>query len=369
MMEPLSTKMNSKSSDQTNRPRHGRLSKSAPILLAAAALLALLVFMPGTDKKGLRWSSAPRLMMGTTTQIILWTTDQASGRAAAEAAFDQQQLVDDLMSDYRLDSELARVNAQAFEAPVTVDAATFTVLQRALEISRWSNGAFDVTIGPKVDLNRRAADSNTPPPTEAEYAEAQSKVGWEKLTLDPNERSVSFAVEGMRLDLGGIAKGYAIDRAIDGLAQCGVTDAMVDIGGDIRCAVGEDSDKSWSIGIQDPNVSDSDPGGPPAYLWVLTLKNKAVATSGHYRRYALIDGKKVSHIIDPQSGQGSDGLLSVTVLADDAMTADALATAVSVLGAQEGMALIEGLAGVEALLIVDDPTAPLTSSGMDAYLQ
>lgn len=360
--------MTSQMSNEPIQPRLKRIPAVITALLLLGALLTLLAFAARSDNEVLRLDSGHRQMMGTYTRIVLRTSHEPSGRAAAEAAFDRQHRVDDLMSYHRSDSELARINAEAYASPVTVDQLTFDVLERAIEISQWSDGAFDITVGPLVDLWNRAADSNTPP-TKDELAEAQSKVGWTQLKLDPQQRSVAFLTEGMRIDLGGIAKGYAIDRSVDVLRQRGVTGAMVDIGGDIRCFVGSPSDSPWRIGVQDPDPADGDLDGPPAYLWVLNLKNKAVATSGHYRRFALIDGEKVSHIMDAQSGHGSHLLKSVTVLADDAMTADALATAVSVLGHEKGMRLIEGLEGVEALIIVDDPNDPLTSSGMDAFLQ
>ena len=360
--------MNSQMRNQPIQPRLKRIPAAITALLLLGALLTLFSFAARSDKEGVRLDSGHRQMMGTYAQIVLRTPHEHLGRAAAEAAFERQHRVDDLMSYHRSDSELARINREAYASPVTVDQLTFDVLERAVEISQWSDGAFDITVGPLVDLWNRAADSNTLP-TEDELAEAQSKVGWTQLKLDHRQRSIAFLVEGMRIDLGGIAKGYAIDRSVDVLRQRGVTGAMVDIGGDIRCFVVGPSDRAWRIGVQDPDPTDGDLDGAPAYLWVLNLKNKAVATSGHYRRFALIDGEKISHIVDSRSGRGSDRLLSVTVLADDAMTADALATAVSVLGHERGMDLIERLEGVEALLIVDDPNAPLTSSGMDAYLQ
>ena len=355
--------------NQRIQARLKRIPAAITALLLLGALLTLFSFAARSDKEeSVRLDSGHRQMMGTYTQIVLRTPHEHLGRAAAEAAFDRQHRVDDLMSYHRSDSELARINREAYASPVTVDQLTFDVLERAVEISQWSDGAFDITVGPLVDLWNRAADSNTLP-TEDELAEAQSKVGWTQLKLDPQQRSVAFLVEGMRIDLGGIAKGYAIDRSVDVLRQRGVTGAMVDIGGDIRCFLVGPSDRAWRIGVQDPDPTHGDLDGAPAYLWVLNLRNKAVATSGHYRRFALIDGEKISHIVDSRSGRGSDRLMSVTVLADDAMTADALATAVSVLGHERGMELIESLEGVEALLIVDDPNAPLTSSGMDAYLQ
>jgi thiamine biosynthesis lipoprotein len=207
-----------------------------------------------------------------------------------------------------------------------------------------------------------SAEKKGDAPSEEEIAEAKLKVGFEKLKLDEQNRTVKFAVDGMKLDLGGIAKGYAIDKAVEAMQRCGAIGGMVDVGGDIRCFGTPPRGKSkWLIGLQDPNKAGIglDTGKS---LLVLELTDAAIATSGNYRRFTLIDGKKYSHIINTKTGYGSDELASVTIIAQNATDADALATAVSVMGPEKGLKMIESLAETEAILIPAGPEQPLVQS-------
>jgi len=308
------------------------------------------------------------MIMGTFARIVVMAPDEATGQACIRKAFEAQKQVDQLMSYHRDDSELARINAQAYVRPVKIHAQTLAVLQKALEISARSQGAFDVTVGPRLDLEKRAAEANTPPSAQA-IQEALAKVGWDKLLLDPNESTIRFTVPGMRIDLGGIAKGFAIDQSIRALQAHGALGAMVDIGGDIRCfGQAPPGKQHWAIGLQDPQVAADDTDAQRIVL-ILKLTDLAITTSGHYRRFTVIDGKKTSHIIDPHTGQGSDKLSSVTIMAPDAITADALATAVSVLGQEEGLALIEQTPQVEAIVMGNDTRQIIKTSGAHRHVQ
>jgi thiamine biosynthesis lipoprotein len=270
------------------------------------------------------------------------------------------------------------VNRHAAQRPVPVNPLTFEVLQQAVHFSRLSDGAFDVTVGPLVDLWKAVGEANTPPSEQA-LAEARAKVGYEKLILNEEEMTVQFAVEGMRIDLGGIAKGYAVDKAVDAMKKRGALGGMVDLGGNIRCFGrppqrppdrGElETRPQWRIALQDPNVAPDDTSGSKTLL-VLGIGDQSVATSGDYRRFTKVRGQRQSHILDAQTGKGADKLASVTIIAPDATTADALSTAVSVLGSEKGLALIERLPNVEAILIPAADTAQLLfSTGADAYVR
>jgi thiamine biosynthesis lipoprotein len=226
-----------------------------------------------------------------------------------------------------------------------------------------------------VDLWHAAAEANSIP-SDAALSEARSKVGYEKLILDANQMTARFAVDGMRIDLGGIAKGYAVDRAVEAMLNCGATGGLVDIGGNIRC-FGQPSGgkKFWLVGLQNPNdISDfrfpiSDfPAGTGMPLLVLQLTDAAVATSGGYRRFALIGGKKYSHIIDPSTGISAENLLSVTIISRTAIDADALSTVVSVLGAEKGLALIKTIPQTEAILITPQNKI-IKTSGAEKYIK
>lgn len=320
------------------------------VIVGIWLIVALYFFWP---RGRVELDSGQRLVMGTFARAVAVTVDSETARQCVEAAFTEIRKVDELMSDYRADSQVSEVNRNGFRRAVKVSKPTYEVLQKAVEFSMLSGGAFDITVGPLVDIWRSAAEANAVP-ADAELLQARSKVGCELLYLDDNEKTVRFAVEGMRIDLGGIAKGYAVDRAIEAMQSRGAIGGMVDLGGDIRCFGAPPPGKDyWLIGLQEPNLGTSDPW-PVARdksLLVLKLTNAAIATSGDYRRFASIKGKRYSHIIDAGTGCSSDELTSVTIIAKKAVDADALATAVSVMGAEKGLALIEKIPQTEAILI------------------
>ncbi len=289
--------------------------------------------------------SGYRITMGTFARVLVVASDKKTAEQCVKAAFETFDRVNAMMSDYDPNSLLSEVNRRAFAEPVKVDAALFEVLTAAVKYSRLSDGAFDITVGPVVQLWRKANQTGIAPEPQA-LTQAHQKVGYRHLLLDEDNQTVRFAVEGMLLDLGGIAKGYAIDKAIEVMRQQGALGGMVDIGGDLACfdrPVG--GQPHWYIGLQDPDEEQR-------YLLRLKLNNHAAATSGDYRRFAVINDLKYSHIVNPASTQAADSLSSVTIIAPSAIQADALATAVSVLGPEKGMALIESIDQTEALLIL-----------------
>ncbi len=319
------------------------------LLLIAAPVAFAMIVLSRFQTLPKRVESPLRMIMGTAARIIVLAPNQRTGENAIRAGFAQMEKVDGLMSTYRSDSELTIVNEEAHERPVPVSQETWTVLQKAGDTYDASAGAFDVTVGPLLALWKAAADSNTPP-TDEQINAARTRVGWDKVRLDTEAMTVAFSQAGMKLDLGGIAKGYAIDQALEAVRAAGAVGAMVDIGGDLRCfGTPPRGNKRWRIGLQDPRITEADL--PQEILLVLSIGDRAVATSGHYRRFALIDGQTVSHIVEPQSGHGSAKLASTTIIAPDAISADALATAVSVMGQERGLALIETLEDIEAIVI------------------
>jgi len=216
------------------------------IAAIGAFVLVLLIglyvaSLPGRDPvqvdsadRVIQVDSGYRVIMGTFARVVVLAENEQVAQDCIAAAFERQHRVDELMSYHIPDSELNRVNRQAFQEAVQISEETFEVLQRAKRFSALSGGAFDVTIGALGDLWHAAGAANVPP-TEAQIAEAQSKVGYDKLLLDPQAKTVRFAVEGMRLDLGGIAKGFAIDLSVEAMQQHGAVGGMVDIGGDVMC--------------------------------------------------------------------------------------------------------------------------------------
>jgi len=336
----------------------GFMSRRSQRLSVAAAVGVLLIisafyFRPGGSKP-VAVNSGRREIMGTFGHVIAVADNIHTANKCIDQAFARLRLVDELMSDYKVDSEISTVNRDAYKTAVRVSKDTFEVLQEAEKFAGESNGAFDVTVGPLVDLWHKSAETNSVP-TDVELAEVKERIGYEKLLLDANDRSVRFAVDAMRLDLGGIAKGYAIDLAVEAMKNCGAIGAMVEIGGEIRCfGVPPKGRKKWLVGLTDPRR----PGlglGDGEILLVLNLADAAIATSGNYQRYIEIKGKKYNHIISPATGAGAGELSSVTVISTKAIEADALATAVTILGLTKGLELIESLVDVEAILISSEP--------------
>jgi len=332
-------------------------------------LLIGLLYRDLGERAPVEKDSGYRVVMGTFSRVVVIAGGERKARRCIEAAFDVQRRIDELMSYQREDSELSRINRDAGDGPVRVDPLTFEVLQRSVEFSKLSDGAFDVTVGPLMDLWKAAGEANAPP-TEEAMAEARGKVGYEKLILDEKDMTVRFAVKGMRVDLGGIGKGYGVDKSVEAMKKLGALGGMVDLGGNIRC-FGQPprGQECWRVGLQDPNVSPDDMDASKILL-VLAITDQSVATSGDYRRFVEVHGEKQSHILDTRTGKGASKLVSDTIIAPDATTADALSTAVNVLGPDEGLALIERIAGVEAILIPPGKSVrPMFSAGARAYIR
>ena len=352
--------------------KHRRIT--IEIIVFASLIVALYFFAPAKDESV--WSagrvdvdSGMRMVMGTFARVIAVAADSKEALGCIEAAFAEITKIDELMSDYKNDSEISELNRDGFRRAVVVSKATYEVLQRSIEFSELSDGAFDITIGPLVDLWRSAAEANSVP-TDDELSEARSRVGYELLYLDANETSVRFAVEGMRVDLGGIAKGYALDKAVEAMQKGRAIGGMVDIGGDVRCfGLPPRGQNRWLIGLQNSRETGENVGTGEVLL-VLELTDAAVATSGDYRRFVVIGGKKYSHILDTRTGYSRDELASVTVISRNATDADALATAVSVMGAEKGLALIETIPETEAILITSAPKYKLIkTTGAEKFIE
>ena len=309
--------------------------------------------------------SGSRMTMGTFARIVAVAQTHRQAEKAIAAAFEAIEAVDDTMSDYDPDSLLSEVNRDAYEHPVQVDADLFEVLTAAKLYSCASDGAFDVTIGPVVQLWRKANEDGVAPTPEA-LAKAKQAVDYEGLILDKDNRTVKFANEGMFIDLGGIAKGYAIDQAVEALQAAGLKGGMVDIGGDLRCfGVPAGGKPHWLVGLKDPQT----PQDYNTIIMKLNMDDKAIATSGDYQRFVMIGNEKHSHIINPDTADSAQDVSSVTVIAPTAMAADALATAVTVLGAEDGLLLIESLDDCEAFTLQSEGKRLQQTSHANHYIQ
>jgi len=286
--------------------------------------------------------------MGTTFRIVLYASTGDEAERAAHATFARVADLDRILSDYKADSELSLLGRRAGGPPVAVGPDLWRVLSAAQEWARRSDGAFDVTVGPVVQLWRRARRIGERP-TEAALASARTLVGYDKLRLDGVARTAWLAEAGMRLDLGGIAKGFAADEAQAVLRAHGITRALVAAGGDIVVSGPPLDREGWSVEVALPPPL-HDPGGHP-----LELRDAAVSTSGDAEQFVILGGVRHSHIVDPRTGMALTGRSGVTIIARTGTEADALATAVSVLGPRRGIDLVEATPGAAAKIAREGP--------------
>ena len=298
------------------------------------------------------WVQRDESIMGTAIHVELWCDDRRQGEAATAAVMDEMHRIDRAMSPHKPTSELSRVNREAARQPVPLSEEMFTLVDRALAFSRLSGGAFDISyaaVGQLYDYRRRVR------PTAAELERTRTLVGWQQLQLDPAARTLRFGREGMRIDLGGFAKGHAVDRAAALLRRRGITSAMVSAGGDSR-VIGSRRGRPWSVAIRDPRRAGE-------VVAVLPLEDVSVSTSGDYERYFDDGDERVHHLIDPATGRSPRHVHSVTILAADGLTSEAMSKTVFVLGVQRGLALVERQPGVDAV-IVDAQGVLHASSGL-----
>lgn len=284
--------------------------------------------------------------MGTQFKVIIYSDDKALATKAAKAAFAKIDTLNAIFSDYQPDSELNELANYAGNQPQKISPEMGFLLKEAAGISKKTKGAFDITIGPLSRLWRRAFRRQEFPLTER-IETARQKVGYKNLKLSANQKEVQFLVEGMRLDAGGIAKGYAVDKAVEVLHSFGLQQILVDGGGDIYAGLAPDGEKGWRVLIQEVQKGKIE----EAVLW---LNQQAIATSGDTYHFLEWEGKRYSHIIDPRTGIGNSDQLRVSVRAPNCTIADALASAITVSGAQKGLKLIKKFKGTKARIIIQE---------------
>ncbi len=269
--------------------------------------------------------------MGSTWNVKFDPRGSAPADAIGEAVRAALQAVDQRMSLYRPESELSAFNAAPAGVPVPLSAELFSVLAAAQKVSEWSAGAFDVTVAPAVETWGFGIRKHRVVPPAPEVAAQRSRVDWRALSLDPRQRTAVKTLDGLRADLNGIAKGYGVDAAARALDALGVADYMIEVGGEVRARGVNASSEAWQIGIEEPDAM------PQRARVIVPLSGRSLATSGDYRIYFEQDGRRYCHEIDPSTvAPIAHRLCSVSVVADDCMQADALATALIVLGPERG---------------------------------
>ena len=296
-----------------------------------------------------------RPKMGTGFHMELYAPDAQSAQSAADAAFSRIDQLNAELSDYDNHSELSLLSEQTndgpMQHPVKVSEDLCAVLSKSKEISHLSDSAFDITVGPFVRLWRRSRALQQLP-TPQRLAEARASVGYRFMQLDPASHSVRLTAARMRLDAGGIAKGFAAEEALHVLAKHGISRALVGAAGDIAAGEPPPGKADWVVGFESPGTSKGTNG---IYVHLL---HQSVSTSGDTYRFVEIDGKRYSHIIDPTTGLGQTRRIEASVISDDGMTADTLALVVCILGPEKGLALIDQLPDTAAIVTTYDSGNP-----------
>lgn len=322
-----------------------------------ALLFIVLLFLGGCGREEQKYVET-RLLLGTTCNVTIFGGDPDT---AFEAVFDRIKQIESRMSVNVQESEVSRINDRAGNQPVRVSPDTLFVIQRALRVSRLSGGAFDITVGPLVTL-WGIGNEGARIPDEGEIESLLPLVDYRKVTVDEEAMTVYLEEPGMRIDLGGVAKGYAADEAVRILEELDVSRGIIDFGGNIEVFGEKPGREPWRIGIQKP---DADRG---SYVGIAEVGEAAVVSSGTYERYFIEGGKRYHHILNPSTGYPvRNSLESVTVVHPSSTDADALSTAAFSFGLEEGMAMIEGIERAEGIFLTEDKRVILTSGLVQAF--
>ncbi|MGI9257608.1 MAG: FAD:protein FMN transferase [Gammaproteobacteria bacterium] len=298
------------------------------------------------------WIGDGQDLMGTRVSVELWHDDEIRGRELVDAVLAEYRRIDTRMSTYKPDSEISIINRSAAADPVVASEELFVLISRALDLSGRSDGAFDITydsVGYLYDFRARQR------PSASEIDARLDAIDYRHVMLDSNANSIAFADPGVRINLGGIAKGYAIERGAMILEEAGVQYALLNAGGDTR-VIGDRRGQPWIVGIRHPRAGDQ-------VVTRLPLVDEAISTSGDYERFFEEDGQRYHHIINPTTGAPTEGILSVTVVGPDATMTDGMSTTLFVLGVDLGIEFIESMPEYEAI-VVDSGGALSYSSGL-----
>ncbi|HEV7349332.1 FAD:protein FMN transferase [Telluribacter sp.] len=331
------------SSLQNQDRRTGSGMQKRLVFFSNISILLILIYLPAqVFAQPVRYEFA-RGLMGSQFRLILYAPDSTTAHQAANRAFERIEALNEILSDYRDGSEINRLSARSGTGEwVAVSPELFDILSISKKISRQTGGTFDVTVGPVVQLWRRAMRRQYFPEKEA-IQKARRSVGYRYIELDPGERKVRLKRKGMRLDVGGIGKGYAADEAVRVLRERGITSVLLDAGGDLTLGDPPPGEPGWKVEISSGIKADS--------VLTLELANTGIATSGASYRFLEHQGQRYSHIVDPHTGVGLRYHVRTTVLAPTGTLADALATALSVAGIRRGKRLLKQFPEVQVWLL------------------
>ena len=285
-------------------------------------------------------------IMGTRITVELWSDDKAKADQAIDALLEEMRHIDDSMSTYKPTSEVSQVNAKAADGPMRISKELFDLLTTAKEYSVITDGAFDITyasVGYMYDFRKHIR------PDETQISKALPAVNFKHVLLDPKNQTVQFSQKGVRIDLGGIAKGYSVDRGIDVLKSFGITRAYVSAGGDSRI-IGDRFGKPWMVGIRDPRKGEGE------VISRIPLVDAAISTSGDYERFFEENGVRYHHIIDPHTGHSASKVRSATVIGPYATRTDGLSKTAFVLGPEKAMEIYNRIDDIDAIIVKLDGT-------------
>jgi len=296
------------------------------------------------------WLSDEQSIMGTSVSVTLWSDDSAIGEQAIAAVMEEMRRIDETLSPYISTSELSTVNREAYDGAVTMSNELTTIIDKALFYSRASKGAFDITF---ASVGKYYDYRNKQRPTEQKRIKLLEAIHYQFIQFDKESRSIKFLHPNVQIDLGGIAKGYAVDRAAKILSNFHIVNATVSAGGDSRI-VGDKRGEPWVIGIKKPRgLHASDESKRDQVAILLPLENTAISTSGDYERFFVDEktGERVHHILNPKTGKSASGVVSVSVIGPVGFDTDPLSTTIFVLGVTEGLKLINKFRGFDCVII------------------
>lgn len=308
----------------------------------------ILIFSFTSFNVSASWLKQQQDIMGTRVSVEIWHEDASIAQQCSEKIFEEMHRIDALMSPYKSNSELSFINNNAAISAIDISNEMTHIINQSLHFSKLSHGAFDITfasIGYRYDYRDQTA------PSEQAIELGLASIDYHHIKLKQNK--LYFEDAGVRIDLGGIAKGYAVDQAIDIARQCGIKEGMVSAGGDSKI-LGNKRGRPWVIGVQHPRKKTE-------LALRLPLSDTAISTSGDYERFFIRNGQRIHHIINPVTGKSATATWSATVTGPDAMTTDALSTTIFILGAKKGIELIETLESMDAIIIDNTGTVHYSS--------
>lgn len=318
--------------------------------------IPLLMFSCGVHAQ---WFAFSGSAMTTRIELEFWSESAEEAERIKQAVFDEFDRVDQRMSRYKEDSELSRVNREAADGPVVISDGLFRVFRQAQWVSELSDGAFDISFGSVGYLYDYRAKVQ---PSDEQVAQRLQRINYRDIVLNEHDQTVFYPKKGLLVDMGGVAKGYAVDRGIEILQKRGVRHARLSAGGDMRL-LGDKRGKPWIVGVRDPRSDHQN-------AVVLPVSDLAISTSGDYERFFIDEaGNRIHHILSPTTGRPAKGIQSVTIMGNDALTTDGLSTAVFVLGVEKGLAMINRLPGVDAIIIDEHRRMHYSSGLMDPGAQ